>query len=45
MGRVTFTLTPRNTFGVLDHDVTLPSGETVYNPLSDSPARMVLGLH
>ena len=33
MGRVTFTFAPRNDFGVLDHDVTLPSGETVYNPL------------
>lgn len=33
MGRVTFTFAPRNEFGVLDHDVTLPSGETVYNPL------------
>jgi len=33
MGRVTFTFTPRNDLGVLDHDVTLPSGETVYNPL------------
>ena len=33
MGRVTFTFTPHNDFGVLDHDVTLPSGETVYNPL------------
>lgn len=33
MGRVTFTFTPRNEFGVLDHDVTLPSGDTVYNPL------------
>ena len=33
MGRVTFTFTPRNDFGVLDHDVTLPSGETVYNPV------------
>lgn len=29
--RVTFA--PRNEFGVLDHDVTLPSGETVYNPM------------
>jgi hypothetical protein len=27
------TFAPRNDFGVLDHDVTLPSGETVYNPL------------
>lgn len=33
MGRVTFTFAPRNDFGVLDHDVTLPSGEKVYNPL------------
>jgi hypothetical protein len=33
MGRVTFAFAPRNDFGVLDHDVTLPSGETVYNPL------------
>jgi hypothetical protein len=23
----------RNPYGVLDHDVTLPSGETVHNPL------------
>ncbi len=33
MGRVTFRFAPRNDLGVLDHDVTLPSGETVYNPL------------
>ena len=33
MGRVTFTFAPRNKFGVLDHEVTLPSGETIYNPL------------
>jgi hypothetical protein len=33
MGRVTFTFAPRNDFGVLDHDVTLPSGQIVYNPL------------
>jgi hypothetical protein len=33
MGRVTITFAPRNDFGVLDHAVTLPSGETVYNPL------------
>jgi hypothetical protein len=33
MGRVTFTFTPHNDFGVMDHDVTLPSGETVYNPM------------
>ena len=33
MGRVSFTFAPPNDFGVLDHLVTLPSGETVYNPL------------
>ncbi|MBC2873906.1 MULTISPECIES: SRPBCC family protein [Streptomyces] len=32
MGRVEVSFVPRNAFGVLDHDVTLPSGETVYNP-------------
>lgn len=33
MGRVTFTFTPRNDSGILDHDVTLPSGQTVHNQL------------
>ena len=33
MGRVTFTFAPANDFGVLDHDVRLPDGETVHNPL------------
>ncbi|WP_202970184.1 hypothetical protein [Tessaracoccus flavescens] len=33
MGRVRVTFAPRNPFGVLDHDVGLPSGESVYNPL------------
>ncbi|MGY0062005.1 SRPBCC family protein [Streptomyces sp. LZ34] len=33
MGRVVVAFAPRNEFGVLDHDVTLPSGETVYNPV------------
>lgn len=33
MGRVTFTFTPRNDLGVLDHVVTLLSGERVYNPM------------
>jgi len=33
MGRVGFAFAPRNTYGVLDHDVTLPSGEIIYNPL------------
>lgn len=33
MGRITVSFAPRNTLGVLDHDVTLPSGETFYNPV------------
>lgn len=33
MGRVAFTFVPRNEHRVLDHDVTLPSGETVHNPM------------
>ena len=33
MGRVVVAFAPRNDFGVLDHHVTLPSGETIYNPM------------
>jgi len=33
MGRVCIRFVERNDLGVLDHDVTLPSGETVHNPL------------
>jgi hypothetical protein len=33
MGRVVVVFAARNEFGVLDHEVTLPSGETVYNPM------------
>ncbi|QIK67756.1 SRPBCC family protein [Nocardioides sp. HDW12B] len=33
MGRVTFAFAPRNELGVLDHDVTLPSGQVVHNPV------------
>ncbi|MFA3876461.1 SRPBCC family protein [Streptomyces sp. MMCC 100] len=33
LGRVTVAFVPRNDLGVLDHYVTLPSGETVYNPV------------
>ncbi len=33
LGRVSFTFAPRNDFGVLDHDVELPSGEVVHNPM------------
>lgn len=33
MGRVTVTFAPHNDFGVVDHDVRLPSGEVVHNPV------------
>ena len=33
MGRVKVRFAPRNDLGVLDHDVVLPSGETVHNPM------------
>ncbi len=33
MGQVKVRFAPQNTFGVLDHDVTLPNGETVHNPM------------
>lgn len=37
MGRVRIAFTPRNDFGVLDHTVTLPSGEAVLNPMRVVP--------
>jgi len=37
MGRVSVEFAPANVFGVLDHVVRLPSGETVYNPLRVVP--------
>jgi hypothetical protein len=37
MGRVEFRFAPRNDLGVLDHDVRLPSGEVVSNPLRVIP--------
>lgn len=37
MGRVVLAFAPRNSFGVLDHHVTLPTGETVYNPMRVIP--------
>jgi hypothetical protein len=37
MGRVVVAFAAPNAFGVLDHDVTLPSGQTVYNPLRVIP--------
>jgi hypothetical protein len=38
MGRVRVRMVPRNEFGVLDHDVTLPDGSTVHNALRVTPA-------
>ena len=38
MGRIFVAYAPRNEFGVLDHDVTLESGETVHNPVRVIPA-------
>jgi len=36
-GRVGFAFVERNDFGVLDHEVTLPSGDVVYNPMRVVP--------
>jgi polyketide cyclase/dehydrase/lipid transport protein len=33
MGRIVVDFAPRNEYGVLDHRVTLASGETFYNPM------------
>lgn len=33
MGRIKLDYAPRNDFGVLDHSVTLPDGDTNYNPV------------
>jgi hypothetical protein len=37
MGRVKVKFGDKNRFGILDHDVTLPSGETFYNPMRVFP--------
>jgi hypothetical protein len=37
MGRVGLRFAPPNEFGVLDHDVTLPSGEVFLNPMRVVP--------
>ena len=37
MGRVKVKFAGKNKLGVLDHDVTLPSGVTVYNPMRVFP--------
>ncbi|MFI7275428.1 SRPBCC family protein [Streptomyces sp. NPDC049879] len=45
LGRVGIDFAPPNDLGVLDHDVTLPSGEVVYNPvrvIADGAASEVL---
>lgn len=33
MGEATFAFAERNAFGILDHGVTLPSGESFFNPM------------
>ncbi|MDQ1047250.1 SRPBCC family protein [Streptomyces sp. V4I2] len=33
LGRVVVAFAEKNEFGVLDHDVTLPSGEVIHNPV------------
>jgi hypothetical protein len=38
MGTIAFTFAPANDLGVLDDEVTLPSGERVFNPLRVIPA-------
>jgi hypothetical protein len=37
MGTVKVKFADKNRFGILDHDVTLPSGETFYNPMRVFP--------
>jgi hypothetical protein len=37
MGRITIDMAEPNNFGVIDHWVTLPSGERVYNPMRVVP--------
>lgn len=37
MGTIKIKFAEKNSFGVLDHDVTLPSGEKFYNPMRVFP--------
>ena len=37
MGRIKIKFAEKNKFGILDHDVTLPSGEKIYNPMRVFP--------
>lgn len=37
MGKVKVKFAEKNKFGILDHEITLPSGESVYNPMRVFP--------
>lgn len=37
MGQIEIRFAPTNDLGVLDHDITLPTGETVHNPMRVVP--------
>ena len=37
MGRIKVNFAAKNTFGILDHDVALPTGETMNNPMRVVP--------
>ena len=37
MGKIKIEFAEKNKFGILDHDVTLPSGKKVYNPMRIFP--------
>ncbi len=37
MGRLLIVFAPPNPFGVIDHDVTVPTGETFHNPMRVLP--------
>lgn len=37
LGHIKIVFAPRNQLGVLDHDVTLPNGQTVHNPMRVMP--------
>jgi hypothetical protein len=49
MGKVKVKLAEKNQFEILDHDVTLPSGVKVYNPMrvlpSNDPSELVFPLY
>lgn len=37
MGKISVTFAPKNEFGIIDHEVTLPSGEKILNPVRILP--------